>query len=1106
MDVLNQKLKLLKSKLKLWNKESFGNIHEAVTSAEHYLHDIQAQIQLLGHSDSLLLEEKRASAVVEEALNRQEVFWQEKAKINWHLNGDRNTKYFHKLAKIKSSTKVITTLQDGDNVLTEPSHIADHIVSYYKNLFCSDFVAQETLLVSEVIPSLVTDDINAILTMLPSHAEIKAAVFSLNKDSAPGPDGFGAFFFQEFWDIVNMDVINAVLQFFTTSWILPGYNSNIIALIPKSSDALSIDQYRPIAMANFKFKIITKILADRLAPIMPSIVSEEQKGFIHGRNIRDCLCIASEAANLLHHKAFGGNLILKIDIRKAFDTLEWPFLLKVLKKFGFNDLFCNWISAILNSAYLSVSINGKSHGYFSCSRGVRQGDPLSPLLFCLAEDVLSRGISLLVSQGKFSLINCTRNFNIPSHSFYADDLLLFCKGNVVGLKAIKCLLDDYALNSGQVVSNSKSTIFSGAISPSRLNTIVQLLNFSVGALPFLYLGVPIFKGKPKSSHLQPIADKIKSKMSAWKASLLSMAGKVQLVRAVIQSMLIYSISLYSWPISLLKDIEKCIRNFIWSGDIDKRKLVTVSWKKVCRPYDQGGLGLRSLTALNSSTNLSLCWSLINSQQSWAFLLRDRVLRGRNTINHHIFSSIWSSVKEELSVIMDNSIWLLGDGVDLNFWSDNWCGEPLCDLLNIPCHIVPFLSSKVVDFIVNGCWSIPSPLAQAYPTLSSILSNVVIPLEHSHDKLLWKHSDHGDLQQKEAYLFKVQQYQILDWAKLIWMKDIPPSKALLVWRLMHDKIPTDENLMLRGCHISSVCNLCCKHVENSYHIFFECEFACKLWSWLAGCLNTPFVFNSLGDLWKLCDDLWSPQSKVTVIAAIVNLINTLWMVRNQARFNDKIITWKTAIEIIISNTALSGNNTKKRASSSLRDFSFLKLFDISIHHPKASFVKEVIWHPPSLNWFKCNIDGSSNFSGSACGGIFRNHLADFQFAFAQPLGVDSPFSAELFGAILAIEYAFSNGWHNLWLESDSMLVVNAFKEPHKPVTWALRNRWNNALVLLSNMNCIVTHIFREGNVVADLIAKHAQTIPTCVSWYTIPPFILDVLSRDKLGLPNFRLCS
>jgi hypothetical protein len=606
MFVLSHKLKLLKVKLRSWNKECFGNVNDMVCSAESKLAQIQMQIQDHGHSDALMLEEKLASSELEDALIKQEAFWQEKARLNWHLEGDRNTKFFHRITKIKNSTKPILSLHDGETVITSQNLISEHIVSYYKKLFCSNSVLQDSLLAEEVIPPLVTDDINALLTVLPSHLEIKSAVFALNRDSAPGPDGFGAYFFQHYWEIIKHDVIQAVLEFFTTSWILPGFNSNIIALLPKSPNASSIDQYRPIAMANFKFKIISKIIADRLASLMPNLISMEQKGFIHGRDIKDCLCIASEAANLLHNKSFGGNVALKIDITKAFDSLEWSFLLKVLKLFGFNAVFCNWINVILQSAFLSVSINGKSHGYFNCSRGVRQGDPLSPLLFCLAEDVLSRSISRLVSQGKLNLIKGTRNVYHPSHSFYADDLMIFCKGNIAGLRALKDLFNRYALESGQVINNAKSTIFYGSITHRRLQIIVDLLNFKLGNLPFNYLGVTIFKGKPKVSHLQSIADKVKLKLSAWKASLLSIAGRVQLIKSVIQSMLTYSISLYSWPVSLLKDLEKGIRDFIWSGDLDKRKLVTVSWKKVCRPVAQGGLNIRSLITLKKASNLKLC--------------------------------------------------------------------------------------------------------------------------------------------------------------------------------------------------------------------------------------------------------------------------------------------------------------------------------------------------------------------------------------------------------------------------------------------------------------------------------------------------------------------
>jgi hypothetical protein len=127
-----------------------------------------------------------------------------------------------------------------------------------------------------------------------------------------------------------------------------------------------------------------------------------------------------------------------------------------------------------------------------------------------------------------------------------------------------------------------------------------------------------------------------------------------------------------------------------------------------------------------------------------------------------------------------------------------------------------------------------------------------------------------------------------------------------------------------------------------------------------------------DMWKLCDLSWSPQAKVTVIVAIINLLNSIWFVRNQARFHDKIMTWRSALALLISNTSLSGNNTNKHSSNSIKDFPFLKFFRVNIHHPRTHVLKEVCWQPPVLNWIKCNIDGASNGNPglSSCGGIFR----------------------------------------------------------------------------------------------------------------------------------------
>ncbi|GAU32064.1 hypothetical protein TSUD_214200 [Trifolium subterraneum] len=327
-------------------------------------------------------------------------------------------------------------------------------------------------------------------------------------------------------------------------------------------------------------------------------------------------------------------------------------------------------------------------------------------------------------------------------------------------------------------------------------------------------------------------------------------------------------------------------------------------------------------------------------------------------------------------------------------------------------------------------------------------------------------------------------------------------------MMHNKVPTDDNLMIRGCALPSMCNLCRKNVESSFHIFFDCEFAIRIWSWFANCLNMVLQFTSMEDMWKLCDMNWSPQCKITITAALVNLINSLWYARNQARFHNNHINCKSVITMIIANTSLSGNNSKKVSSNSIRDFTILKKFNVSTHHSTNTVIKEVLWQPPLINWLKCNIDGAAkgNPGLASCGGIFRNHEADMIYCFAEPLGTASAFQAELCGAMRAIEMAHNRNWKNIWLETDSVLVVLAFKNLNSNVTWNLRNRWNNVKLLLRQMNCIVSHIFREGNQVADTLANFGSSLSSLASWHFVPDFVKDSIVKNKLGIRSFRICN
>ena len=647
--VLQCKLRTLRKSLRTWNWEVFGDVHRRVEFDLAALADIQNKIAASGGSDEEFEKETELQAILNESIRHQEILWREKSRLRWLSEGDRNSSYFHALCKVRRNRSSITLLRDGDQVLQDPHYIQNHIVDYYKNLFTKHAEYEDSGLVSKVIHSMVTPEKNTMLTSVPLSEEIWAAVKSMDPDSAPGLDRFNGHFFVSCWDVVGADVVKAVQYFFQHGYLAPSFNSGIIILIPKVDHADSIKQFRPIALTNFVFKIIPKIIAIRLASVASRIISPQQHAFVAGRNISDCILTTSECFNLLNSKCHGGNLAIKVDITKAFDTLSWDFLLHVLQAFGFDPIFVQWVRALLLSAKLSLLINGRTVGYFSCEKGVRQGDPLSPLLFCLAEEVLSRGISLLVSSGQLQRISSPRNTLAPSHVLFADDVIVFCRGNRRNLSRIMRFFNEYGRVSGQVINKGKSQVFIGNSIHSRRHSISNFLGIPLGSAPFMYLGAPIFHGKPRASYFHQIVDKIRIQLSSWVSSFLSMAGRLQLIKSVIFSMLVYTFQVYEWPVSVVWKIEVWCRNFLWSGSIDKRGIPLVAWKSCCSPIAEGGLGLKQLVLLNRSLLLKRCWEIYTAQSEGCAFIRNRLSR-RNLMLLLLYGLVFINFGKRFKII------------------------------------------------------------------------------------------------------------------------------------------------------------------------------------------------------------------------------------------------------------------------------------------------------------------------------------------------------------------------------------------------------------------------------------------------------------------------
>ncbi|XP_058749874.1 uncharacterized protein LOC131622872 [Vicia villosa] len=932
MFVLDKKLKILKARLKDWNRNSFGNVHKNVAMAEKDLKDVQTNIALQGYTDSLQDLETKAQHAMESALNMEEDFWKEKSKINRTLHGDRNTKFYHTYAKIRRKTNLISSLVINDTVVTDQAVLENHIEHHFKSLFNNNHIMQDNVLINANIPSMISDNTNALLTLLPSAEEIHGAVLNLNANSAPGPDRFRGIFFHTYWNIIKIDVINVVTHFFSQGWILPNYNANTLVLIPKIKEA------------------------SYWLPFFHPLFLKNKKGFVSGRNIRDGIYLTSEAINILPNKSFSGNVALKIDIAKAFDTLNWDFLIETLRCFGFNSVFCNRISSILNSATVSIGFNGNQVGYFKCTNGVRQGDPLSPLLFCIAEDVLSRAISNLVITNQLNLIKANRHCFVPSHTLFADDIMIFCRGDSKSLNAIANLLRDCGNTSGQYCNFSKSLIYAGGMTINKHCSLANIIGFTVANPPFTHLGVPIFVGKPKACYFQKIADNIRIKMAAWKAKLLSMAGRVQLVRAVVFSMMVHFLSVYSWPGSIIKRLEGWIRNFIWSGSIDNKKLVTVAWKSCCKKINEGGLGIISLKAYNTASNMNLCWKFLNNTQSWCTLLKARVKRNGRVIKYSIKSSIWIGIKDVHQTVLDNCSWIIGNGNFVNFWMDNWLGESLVSKYKIPDRFHRTLTSKVCDWWSNNSWNVSNNTHVALPDLRNLIACISIPDMDVPDALVWKKSTNGMLSIKEAYKEIIKPCPSAVWSNFPWDIDSPPSHSMLVWRLMHNKVPTDDNLQLRGFSFPSVCSLCLSSTESSKHLFFDCSYVRHIWNWLDSIMLLSFSINGIEDCKRALHHSWSAQVKAVVNACIVGIIYNIWNARNMARFDDVHTHWKTVISQLAGMIKVIGNNTKRCSNTDITSFSLLKRLDIKINPRTDRSLVSVVWSPPSRGWLKCNVDG------------------------------------------------------------------------------------------------------------------------------------------------------
>ncbi|XP_027178008.1 uncharacterized protein LOC113777167 [Coffea eugenioides] len=490
------KLTQVRNRLRQWSRETFGDIASRVKEAEGVYRQWEEEYDRNRDDTSrTLLNEARA--VYTRELGIECEFWRQKSAIKWLREGDANTSFFHSVVRQRRNSNFIARIKDAKGRWCDTGqHIKDSATDFFARLFTSDsaFRGSFPALPFEVpqVDSACNDNLKAALTV----EEVREAVFAMEVNSAPGPDGFGVGFYQICWKIVQDDLVEAVQDFF--------------------------------------------------------------KGVGQPR----------------------------------------------------------------------VLVNGEPAGHFKSSRGVRQGDPLSPALFLFVAEFLGRGIHDLFL-AKESRFFASAGSRVPYLAF-VDDILVFTRCSAEALAAIKQFLWQYQTWSGQKVNVEKSSFTpASGMAMEQIQLVQSILGFRQLGLPFRYLGVSLVKGRLSCVTFDGLLAKVRQRLFHWSSKLLSRGGKIILIRHVLSSIPLHLLQVVQPPKAVTIALRRICNTFLWDHSTTEQRVHWAAWEKVCFPVGEGGLGFRSFEDMIKAFSCKLWWKLRKKDSAWAEFMHYKYIRGRH---------------------------------------------------------------------------------------------------------------------------------------------------------------------------------------------------------------------------------------------------------------------------------------------------------------------------------------------------------------------------------------------------------------------------------------------------------------------------------------------
>ncbi|XP_031094434.1 uncharacterized protein LOC115998904 [Ipomoea triloba] len=918
---------------------------------------------------------------------------------------------------------------------------------------------------------------------------------------------------ESFWPIVGADLTSFVTSCFANCALPPGLNDTNVVLIPKKKVPERTSDLRPIALCNVAYKVLAKVIANRLKEVLHLIISQSQSAFVPDRLITDNIIVAGEIGHYLKRKRAGniGWAALKVDMAKAYDRMEWGFLEGTLRALGFARDWIDLIRLCVTSVKYEILVNGETVGSVLPSRGIRQGDPLSPYIFIICAEGLSLILQQQEASGKIHGIRVVRGAPSVSHLFFADDSLLFFRATDSEVHEIKSCLDLYSSASGQLVNYDKSSItFSANTEQNMCRHVASVLGVRQSVDFGRYLGLPSFIGRNKTAVFRYVEQRMRDRINSWQKQFLNKAGKEVLLKSVGQSMPIFTMSVFLLLIGVCDSIEKMMNRFWWNkGKGAARGLHWLSWSRLATPKSSGGIGFKKIHEFNIALLAKQGWRLLVNPQS----LVSRILKAKYFPNVNFLeatlgnnpSYIWRSILSGQEVLREGVARRVGNGKDTPVWGCPWLLDNVDPYVTTAC-INELRDARVHNLLdSNGCWDYE--LLHDIFDVEDIPRIVNTPVSPAHpDAWYWKGDLKGQYTIKHGYKLLVRNtldqdsgFGFREWRKLwsskippkvewrkLWSSKIPPKVRNFLWRCVKNILPVREVLRTKGVVVSGGCPLCpsnfetVNHIfplcpsnfETVNHIFCECPIASQLWSGFDLFDGVLFV------------DFVSRVLNAADITMTIFMASRLWAICT------------TRNEIIWNAYQLDFMALRRLADDYASEWQQAILTTPS---PVTNFADPTpLWNPPPFGFLKCNIDAALHADSVGFGAVIRNHEGNFVAAYGGHLQCPrDPYVAESMAVKEALTWIKSRYLNNVIVESDCLNFCSSFNSVSQDFSYVGLIVKQCRLIANDIGNIVVRHVKRSANHIAHVLARATGSSSVLGFWDVIPPDCISIYFDDLI---------